>query len=766
MKKDKLQFKANAGLKDIIGRELIYNDNIAIIELVKNSKDANSKKVELEFINRKEDNADKKIIIRDYGCGMSLFDIKNKWLNIAYSEKKNKKNINKFYAGNKGVGRFSCDRLGETLVLYTKSKNEKAIKLTINWLDFENKGINDQIKDIDVYFEYLSDNEFYNLSGIKNINGTTLEVINLRSDWNENKYKKLIKELELFIADPNSNFKVFLDNKEIKNNVLEKLSFKTTHIKSDISKNGEEINTSLYYQGEKIYSYVSENNYKNLKDIKLEIHYLDTPSKISFKHYTGVRNVEYGSAFLFYNGFRISPYGNEGNDWLGLDKRKAQGTRRYFGTREIFGRIDINDEDSSFSVLSNREGMAKNIAFHELTADDKDEKVLFESGKSAYGYIQTIVRELERFVVTGLNWDRFENRLNSGEIRAISEGDLEANNSGKLVDNIDKVMLMNTVNNILKLEGIKVDSILINKDVIDRVFKIKEEKFKKLISNITDVNDQDMADLSSKDVRKVNQIINIFKEKAENAELIRDDVEKEVKEIKKELRAETKKRLFAQSNLTTDSQRVGNLEHLIGIYNGEVNDDLKSILTDIKNGNIQGIEDIVPRLENSYFLSTKVQKLSAIITKVNFNIMTDSMNYDIFSYIKDYVEEMLNNENTRGLNINFVDNYKKDFLLNFSPLDVSMLIDNIINNSIKAKASRLDIIASKGDGDYCIEFIDDGVGLTDKYKMKDLFDRGITTTDGAGIGLNHVKDIVKDLDANVGIYSNKNKGVNLKITWV
>ena len=41
----KVNFIANAGIKDIVGRGLIYNDNVAIIELIKNSKDASSTKV-------------------------------------------------------------------------------------------------------------------------------------------------------------------------------------------------------------------------------------------------------------------------------------------------------------------------------------------------------------------------------------------------------------------------------------------------------------------------------------------------------------------------------------------------------------------------------------------------------------------------------------------------------------------------------------------------------------------------------------------------
>ena len=125
---DKLQFKVSSALKDLVGRDLIRNENIAIFELVKNSYDAFATKVEITF-------EPGRIIIADNGKGMTLDDLKNKWLFLAYSAKKDgsedseedekqqsyRDQINRHYAGAKGVGRFSCDRLGSNLILKTKS---------------------------------------------------------------------------------------------------------------------------------------------------------------------------------------------------------------------------------------------------------------------------------------------------------------------------------------------------------------------------------------------------------------------------------------------------------------------------------------------------------------------------------------------------------------------------------------------------------------------------------------------------------------------
>ena len=92
MKSNELFFSVKAGIKNIVGKDLIADDNIAIFELVKNSYDAYASKVIITF----EDN---KIIIADDGKGMSIDDIEKKWLALAYSAKKYKRQIETYPVG-------------------------------------------------------------------------------------------------------------------------------------------------------------------------------------------------------------------------------------------------------------------------------------------------------------------------------------------------------------------------------------------------------------------------------------------------------------------------------------------------------------------------------------------------------------------------------------------------------------------------------------------------------------------------------------------
>jgi HSP90 family molecular chaperone len=145
-----LHFDVSAGLKRVLGRELITDAEVAIFELVKNSFDAAAKQVYLHF-------DDDRVIIADNGSGMSYEDLKGKWLFVAYSDKR--RGVADFrdriadrsqYAGSKGIGRFSSDRLGEEVILQTRPKsNQKGPvhRLTIDWSRFE--------KDDKEHFEHV-----------------------------------------------------------------------------------------------------------------------------------------------------------------------------------------------------------------------------------------------------------------------------------------------------------------------------------------------------------------------------------------------------------------------------------------------------------------------------------------------------------------------------------------------------------------------------------------------------------------------------------
>ena len=70
----------------------------------------------------------------------------------------------------------------------------------------------------------------------------------------------------------------------------------------------------------------------------------------------GVDPINYGSVFLFRNGFRILPFGETGDDSWGIDFRAQQGRARYLSSRDLMGRVDIFVEDvSELKEVSSRD---------------------------------------------------------------------------------------------------------------------------------------------------------------------------------------------------------------------------------------------------------------------------------------------------------------------------------------------------------------------------------------------------------------------------
>lgn len=770
-------FKANAGLKDILGRGLIYDDNIAIIELVKNSQDADSPKVEIEFINAESLSEQSKLLIRDNGTGMDMFDIENKWLNMAYSEKRGTLKSNKeAYAGNKGIGRFSCDRLGSQLILYTKKENSIPLKLYINWNDFENKTINDEVSSIPLKIEELSIEQFKKESGIETHSGTLLEIRQLRSEWQKKKYTNLIEELEKYSSNPDSTFLVYLNGKKIENKIFDKLSEKTTNIKSNISEDGSKLFATLYYQGDVIYSYETENPYKTLKNIEVEIHYLDTYSKSFFHKKTGYPTNDYGSIFLYHNGYRISPYGNPGNDWLGLDVRKSQGTRRYFSSREVIGKITINKDIDSFSIITSREGLVHNNAYRDLVAYEKDDKTILKNGKSAYGYVINIFRQLETFVVEGLNWDGFYDKLDPESTAVIAEKNIKDDPTRYAPRPLDEKKVKEAVNKVLNRPDYKIDKLTLNKSTIENIKQISENKYKDFTSKfIKSSGSKRIKDLSIYEQNNLKKIIEYEQQKAETAYKERDYaeerwqeaeedkkiIEQKVKKHEKTIEQITSENFFLRTTSEEDSELLLDNMHTISIAINTIENEKSDF---VENNELSGeVLEFLSRIDEPI---RKIDSISKYAILKNYNDQENPIHADLITFISKLIDEEKTYPSNRFIKI--INNLPTDKYINikFIPLKIITLIYNIISNSKKAGANKLTIEYLTKGKNKIIKFEDFGTeGLSSKIENIDtIFEKGVTATSGAGLGLYQVRKTVLELGGQVRAEA-KNDGFILEVIF-
>lgn len=235
-------FQPYARLISILGDQLISDKWIGVIELVKNCYDADAENVFVKFINFELDDQINipYIQIEDDGIGMTLETIQDVWMKPATPNKLNKKkdkDKDKRYTpkgrvmqGDKGVGRFAIYKLGDYVEVFTKTQNTDEIRLT---LDFQTYA-SDEFVETDHTDRFLHEikNKWEQLDTPETIintkkQGTIIRISNIRNPWKKDDLDKLLKAFYRMMPPilPNSvevpkdfNVKVFWNNEEQKPN--------------------------------------------------------------------------------------------------------------------------------------------------------------------------------------------------------------------------------------------------------------------------------------------------------------------------------------------------------------------------------------------------------------------------------------------------------------------------------------------------------------------------------------------------------------------
>ncbi len=853
-----LHFKTNVQIKSIIGKDLINDDNIAILELVKNSFDADAKRVDISFCNLKN-NDDKegnnehpfsektsRIIIRDDGVGMDLSDIDDKWLNIAYSEKKsNSRQYNRRMAGAKGVGRFSCDRLGQFLNLYTRKKGKECFLLKIDWSKFEIDDQKKEIQSVDIEYETLNDIDLEKKGLASFKQGVILEIVRLRSNWvrfddekwNTDKLAELKKYLEKLI-NPNqafekNDFGIYLNAPEfvsennsksqnekfigkVENTIFQKLDFKTTNIECKSIGDGKTILTTLKDKGDTIFWIKEQSDYyPEIQNFKITLYYLNTYAKAFFTKQTGMRPVSYGSVFLFLNGFRIPPYGEEGDDWLKLEQRRTQGYARFISARDLVGRIEILDSNNSFQIVSSREGLVKNDNYEKLA----------ERG----GLFYRVLRRLEKYVVDGLNWDsipesdktRFseiEKKIISGELL---EEDLKYQEDAKT----KRRRIYESIHSIINASPQKVIELYINEDLIESKIieekELAEQEFSRLLSDFENkkISGDLLAQILQKKARESKELekqladfskyttneatakaiaeLQSYKETIEKQAKIIESLQKQLEEKEKEIastqttaeerikeaekkqrEAEQKQReaeadrdIINQKNRYLESTRTISAEeesfiHIINVYSAEINPAFEKISEIAATNTIPN--ELIKEISVVRTFFDKVLNAASLLTKANIKQLANKEIINLSKYIEEYIQtcsEIL----FRDIDFKIVNNNNAEYYGAYSMLDISVLLDNLISNAKKENADSIQINIFEENGKYIIDFSDSGKGVLDSALLGErMFELGVTTRyGGSGIGLASVKKIVTDMKGRVSFLGNNIylKGATFRIEF-
>ena len=766
-----LRFIANTRLKDIVGRGLINNDNIAIIELIKNSKDAGSPDVSVDFLESNDIVATTKLYITDHGRGMSIEDIEFKWLNIAYSEKKHIPPTNgSIYAGSKGIGRFSCDRLGKVLDVYTRKKGGQYIALRINWEDYEVDDQRVEIGNVETTARYLLPSEFETETGFKKFqHGTVLAISELRASWTTEKLRTLRRELERFVIDPNKQFEISFShwqydpndeiNQPVENKIFSELDFRTTSISAFVDKDGEFIDIELRHDGDFIFKSREANPYSELSSIKANIYFLNQPAKAFFKRRTGYHSVQYGSIFLFLNGFRVFPYGSEGDDWLGLDRRRQQGQRRFFGTRDLVGFVQITNSNEKFQAVSSREGLVHNAAYQQLTSGSAT--VESSAGDTKlYGLVHKLTRKLEQFVVEGLDWDRIA-RAEKVEDSELLSGNFEFLQTEKpVLETIDSVVRIRSPNEYIQ-------NVEVNLRYLSDLAEQEAEKYEELVETLEGkFEGRPIEKLRQTEKRDLSKFISRAAKEIKVKDKTNKRLEKKRAAAEKELCVEQKRRLFAEAHYSADQHTILQLHHQVNLIADGIWKRLNGVSRRSRRDPLRySKEELIETIEAGQYELEKIRNATKLALKANFDLMTNIVNVDIVQFIKEYIESYKDILHALSIRVSFENPDGITLKRSFRPIEMTILIDNLLVNAGKANATNVRVVVSKAKGKTKVAFVDNGMGLSTKYDADDLFERGISTTSGSGIGLNHVKQIVSDLNGGVLIRNDNDGGAVVELEF-
>lgn len=395
-----VKFKPRARLLIQLGDQLIKNESIALIELVKNSYDADATRVDI-YMENVDDPDNGVIIIKDDGYGMDAKTVEEVWMEPGSdfkTEKFIKREVSpKFHRlpiGEKGIGRFGVHKLGNKIEMTTKKENEKEVFVKIDWLAFNNYRYLEQVPVTIV--ERDTPELFKNEK-----TGTSISITNLRKEWTKNvarNVKRTITALvspfksddsfiaEFDVADKPDWFEGLLKWKDIEeyslyhfkvtingNKITEfKYTFVPWASMPKLSKNEVDLSNELV----KNFSELEDENDKKISLEAFEIGEvifegfifdrdnfvlrLGVSDKKGFKNYLdnncGIR--------VFRDGLRVYDYGEPENDWLGLDLRRVNQPTKRLSNNIILGAVYLKRNDSSDLIeKTNREGFVENDAY-------------------------------------------------------------------------------------------------------------------------------------------------------------------------------------------------------------------------------------------------------------------------------------------------------------------------------------------------------------------------------------------------------------------
>ncbi len=378
--------RPRARLISLIGDELISDEPVAVVELVKNAYDADAKSVRVAFSGENAADTDT-LTVSDDGHGMTLDTVLGAWLEPGTVLKKQEDRSpgKRLYQGAKGIGRFATARLAESLYMETKAKGQKSgVTVLLEWGRFNDESYLDEVS---------IDYEVNPLPNLKHGTALTLMGLHARKHWTEDDFKALHNRLSRLISPFQnsdgvgevSDFEIDLQIPafpalagKVESHELTRAS--KYRLSGELSPSGKFTGT-MEIEGKVKKTFTNhplgtEGEPVVCGGFAVEIRSWDrdrpglTPYMAKFDlSMSGLRAIldNYSGVSLYRDGFRVHPYGERGLDWLSLDTRSRQNPTMRLANNQIIAAVRISRErNPDLTDRANREGLVHNPAYQSL----------------------------------------------------------------------------------------------------------------------------------------------------------------------------------------------------------------------------------------------------------------------------------------------------------------------------------------------------------------------------------------------------------------
>lgn len=414
--------RPRARLLRTLGEELISNEVVAVIELVKNSYDADATRVLVRFIGPLEAGQGSVEVI-DNGHGMELNTVKSVWMEPATPSKREKPRSETFQRrqlGEKGIGRFASSRLAHEMEVISRREDAtKEVYAVFDWRQFDND--NKYLDEILILWEERTPAEIKpggpiellwktenNLPAATELgHGTILRMTGLKQQWGAKQFGDLRRalarlvspkatkeedfEIELDLPSDFAEFSSKIEAPEIlkhphylargcigaDGSYVLRCEIRAEGIVRDFKGRFQRISDSK--RRCEVRGIESDEMPKGSEDIacgpldvELRVWDRDDLGNVIQKTHSSVQDVRrdldaVAGINVYRDGFRVLPYGEPLDDSFRLDRRRVQNPTLRLSNNQIYGTVGISaDGNPNLRDQSNREGLQQNLAFEDL----------------------------------------------------------------------------------------------------------------------------------------------------------------------------------------------------------------------------------------------------------------------------------------------------------------------------------------------------------------------------------------------------------------